>query len=348
MLRAIRQLGDRWPFSVPTTIVGAIVVTYGLAALVARELGQPTRMGSLSSLAYVVCGALDPDNRMGPRYWTTWFTAAFLHGGLFHLIMNSMSILQLGRLLDVLTMPRNTLLAFLAGTVGGSAAVMGLAWLTGGGSVTIGASSGACGILGALLGLTFRARGSVLTELRRELIMSTVILIAIGFAPGISAMGHAGGLVAGILCGLVMRNRGSIRLARDPWTSGPDIAAFILTVACLVALGIQAYRVPDDIKILKSTRPLESQFDTLEKWVGPRRTIPSEAEVRDWVMIQEQLKLPRAYVPIAAELQNLATASGCLEGRVLSQEQSMKYSAALDQLHSRFIDAVTESNWFGH
>ncbi len=346
MLRTIRQLGRQWPFSVPATIVGSIVLAYGLAALAAKELGALQSMGTMTTYAYVVCGALDPGEIAGPRPWTSWFTSAFLHGGLIHLIMNSMSILQLGRLLDALTMPRSTLLAYLMGVVGGAAAVMALGWFQGGGSVTIGASSGACGILGALLGLIYRARGAMLAELRRELLTSTAILIAIGFAPGISAIGHAGGLIAGVACGLILRQRGSIRLARDPWTSGPDIAAAVLTFACVLALGISAYRIPNDIKVLKSTKPLSEQIESLRKWLSPNTPAPTEIELRDWINVNDQLKLPRAYVPIMDEVRRVAVTSGLLDGRAMNSDEAQKATRAIDTLLERFAAAALSSGWF--
>jgi membrane associated rhomboid family serine protease len=121
--------------------------------------------------------------------------------------MNSMSIHQLGRLLDALTMPRNVYMSFLAGVLGGAATVELWAALQGAPQpLTVGASAGACGLLGALLALTYKARGGFFGELRKELLSSTILLILIGFLPGISGAGHFGGLLAGGACGWVIRN----------------------------------------------------------------------------------------------------------------------------------------------
>lgn len=350
MLGSLRRWAARWPYDAAATVIGALVVTFVASLLLAKELGTLGAGGGflgMSTLAYAVCGALDPDAPFDARQAATWFTYAFLHGGLFHILMNSMSIHQLGRMLEVLTMPRNVYMTFLAGVLGGAATVELWAAVQGGRHpITVGASAGACGLLGALLALTYKARGGFFGELRKELLSSTILLVIIGFLPGISGAGHVGGLVAGALCGLVIRKRGSLRLPNDTLTVVPDVLTALTGAACLAAVLWVAATAPQDAKLLRTAKPLLRCIGTFSEWLDASAPRPTAADIDEWVAELDGLDVPRSLRPIGTDLLRLAHGSGLLDGRTPDPAKMPEMRAAAETLFKRAAAVVDDSGWF--
>ena len=132
----------------------------------------------------------------------------FLHRGWFHLIANT------GALFVLLTVAFALSLRLAARALGVIVIVGGgLVWLVGGSNtVHIGASGVIFGLVGYLM-----ASGIFRRDVK-SLIVSIVVLIAyggllfslIGYTPGVSWIGHAGGFLSGILAAWVVRT-GSLK-----------------------------------------------------------------------------------------------------------------------------------------
>jgi membrane associated rhomboid family serine protease len=129
--------------------------------------------------------------------WWRLVTAAFLHYGPIHLILNMVALYWFGSLLEERIGSGRYLLLYLVSGLAGSAG--SLLWSNGFQTPTVGASGAIFGILGA---------GLVL-ERQRDYVFggSALGVIVINFVftfsiSGISKGGHIGGLVGGILCAL--------------------------------------------------------------------------------------------------------------------------------------------------
>src|SRR6266567_2125932 len=130
------------------------------------------------------------------QYWRL-LTAAFLHYGPLHLLLNMVALYWFGSLLEQRIGSGRYLLLYLVSGLAGSAGA--LLWSNGFLTPTVGASGAIFGILGA---------GLVL-ERQRDYVFggSALGVIVINFVftfsiSGISKGGHIGGLVGGILCAL--------------------------------------------------------------------------------------------------------------------------------------------------
>ncbi len=123
-------------------------------------------------------------------------TSAFLHYGLIHLAVNVLSLLFLGTDLErSLGKARFAAVYLVAALCGGAAVAMFSAPV----SQTVGASGAVFGLLGAAV-VFIRSRGGDL----RPLISLLVINAVISLLPGISLLGHLGGLLGGALAALVL------------------------------------------------------------------------------------------------------------------------------------------------
>jgi membrane associated rhomboid family serine protease len=154
--------------------------------------------------------------------WWRLFTAAFLHIGPVHLILNMLALLVFGSELERQLGRARYLALYLLSALGGSTAIQLLG--EPGGAVA-GASTAIYGLFGALGVLLLVRRQDV-----RGLLALLVINVFISFLPGISLLGHLGGLGVGALTAAILvstRRRVPLQVA------GLALLAVVLLVLCL-------------------------------------------------------------------------------------------------------------------
>lgn len=151
--------------------------------------------------------------------WWRLVTSVFLHIGIFHLFVNGWALMQLGTLFERWIGSGKLLFAFLLCGIAGSAA--SVAWRAEG--LSAGASGAIFGLLGTLITFLLRRREMLVPAAKSilsQLVMWAGINIFLGFSvPGIDNAAHLGGLAAGLVLGLILRERP--RLAPPP--SYPEI-----------------------------------------------------------------------------------------------------------------------------
>ena len=134
--------------------------------------------------------------------WWRLITATFLHGGLIHIGFNMMALIQFGPALEeVYGSARFLFLYVLTGA-------FGFLVSAGVGNYSLGASGSLLGLVGLMLAITTKRGGSYMREIRSRLILSVVILFALGFrGMGIDNYAHAAGLAAGFGLGKLFVDR---------------------------------------------------------------------------------------------------------------------------------------------
>lgn len=194
------------------------------ALLVAIALGFAAELavGWLAGL-----GLAGPTDRrvlatLGANLWPltaggAWRLVAslFLHIGVFHLLVNSWALFQLGALFETwVGSTRMGIVYFVGGMCGGLASV----WLTlaGGPRLSAGASGAIFAVLGALIAFLVR-RHERLTPQAKSLLVQLLfwagLNVYLGFvSEAIDNAGHLGGFAAGLLLGAVLRERRRYRL----------------------------------------------------------------------------------------------------------------------------------------
>lgn len=125
------------------------------------------------------------------EYWRL-LTSGFLHLSLMHIAVNMISLYILGTMLEPILGTARFLMIYLTSLFGGSAAV---AMLAGEHTATAGASGAIYGLMGAMLVIVLKLKappGQVLAVIAINLVISVSV-------PGISLVGHLGGLAFGTL-----------------------------------------------------------------------------------------------------------------------------------------------------
>jgi rhomboid protease GluP len=193
------------------------LVVYGCSALYAATLlvtvlqGQSLFSGSVFSILGPSVYALQLFGASGAypvfvfgRWWTI-LSAAWLHGGLLHILFNMMWVRQLGpAVADIYGAGRMVIIYTVAGAAGFLLSSFMGAYVPipffSGGMLTIGASAPIFGLLGCLV---YYGRRSGSSMVHSEALGYAVTLFVMGLIlPGVDNSAHAGGLVGGYLAGM--------------------------------------------------------------------------------------------------------------------------------------------------
>ena len=219
----LQAVGRRWGV-VTLSLIAVNVAMFLVTAISAGILGvspvdnylSPV-FGALSQVPFLV----------DTGEWWRLFTAAFLHIGPVHLVLNMLALLVFGSELERQLGRWRFLAVYLLSALGGATAIQVLG--APGGAVA-GASTAIYGLLGAL---------GVLMLVRRQDIRGLLALLAINvfisFLPGVSLLGHLGGLVAGAVTAGVLvltRRRPAMQVA------GLILVAVVLLVLCVSASSV--------------------------------------------------------------------------------------------------------------
>jgi rhomboid protease GluP len=228
---ALRSLGHDLGF-VPF-VIGTCIVMYGASLLVTIMLGRRLGMGGLftmlspDSVALFLLGESGYVPILQAGRWWTVLSAAWLHGGLLHIFMNMMALRQLAPAIAELYGPGRMVIIYTTGSVVGfslsslSVLVLPAIPLLQASPFTVGASASISGLLGAMLAYGHRSGSSAA---RGFAMRSVVMLVMIGFLPGIDNYAHLGGFGGGYLMAKML----------DPLR--PERVDHIaIAVACLVA-----------------------------------------------------------------------------------------------------------------
>ncbi|MEU5691091.1 rhomboid family intramembrane serine protease [Actinosynnema sp. NPDC020468] len=199
-------------------LIAVNVAMFALTAVLAGSVVDNQRSDLFADLVLWPYGVADGE-------WWRLVTSGFLHFGPAHIALNMIALYVLGRDLEPAFGKVRFLGVYFASLLGGGVAV----YLFGGVNTPVAGASGAVyGLMGALLVALLRRRlnpGSALGVIGLNLVISFSL-------PGISLLGHLGGLVVGALvaAGIVYAPAAN----RNAWQSGAVVAAFALLVVLAV------------------------------------------------------------------------------------------------------------------
>lgn len=141
--------------------------------------------------------------------WWRLVTAGFLHGGLFHLLMNSWVLFDLGAQVEEIFGQRRLIVIYFVSTIAGF--IASTLWSP---VLSIGASAGVFGLIGAMIALGARSRTPLGSAIKAHYLRWAVYGMLLGFLPffRVDNAAHLGGLAAGFACAWVS---GTPRLIND-------------------------------------------------------------------------------------------------------------------------------------
>jgi len=140
-------------------------------------------------------GASIPAPLMHGQWWRL-ITAGFLHGGIFHILMNSWVLFDLGAEVELLYGTSRLIVFYFVSTVTGFWTSSHLGFHS-----SVGSSAGIFGLIGAMLafGVTDRsAFGSAVKQLYMRWVIYGFVL---SFLPGVDFWAHIGGFSGGFIAG---------------------------------------------------------------------------------------------------------------------------------------------------
>jgi rhomboid protease GluP len=176
-----------------------LVINFGLflaTVIFSQGLGQGGGFMSVDQNTLIAFGGKLRGLIFGYGEWWRLVTAGFLHGGLLHIGMNSWVLFDLGAQVEEVYGPSRLIVVYFLGTVFGFL----LSCFLSPGSLSVGASAGIMGLIGAMIALGVRERYSSAAGANRGMyIRWAVYMIILGLLPGlhIDNGAHIGGLAAG-------------------------------------------------------------------------------------------------------------------------------------------------------
>jgi rhomboid protease GluP len=155
-----------------------------------------------------------------------WLTAAFIHGGLLHLVMNMWVLAQIGILAER-AIGRGLFAAIyvVGGTAGNILSSVVGPFLVAGPRVSVGASGAIMGLIGASVVFAWRTGQGAIA---RNLLTNVAFIFVVGFFANVDNLAHLGGLLVGAAAGF----------ARARWTLPVSrrTDALLLSAAGVVSL----------------------------------------------------------------------------------------------------------------
>jgi len=212
----LRSAGRRWG-AVTLGLIAANVVMFVVTAISAVSVGNPPT-DNYQSPVFADLAQMPVLVQLGE--WWRLLTAAFLHIGPIHLVVNMLALLLFGSELERQLGRSRFFGIYLVSALGGATAIQLFGFP---GGYVAGASTAIYGLLGALGVLLLASRQDI-----RGLLTLLAINVFISFLPGVSLLGHLGGLVAGALAGAVL-----VATRRRPNLQLPGLAALGVLLAVI-------------------------------------------------------------------------------------------------------------------
>jgi rhomboid protease GluP len=189
-------LGGFIPHARFTTII-ILLINFGLyiaTTVYSMRRGNQNAVWGIDSYTLIDFGAKLRGAIFDVHQWWRLVTAGFLHGGLMHILMNSWVLFDLGAQVEEVYGTSRLIVLYFAATICGF--YLSTVWNPG---VSVGASAGLFGLIGAMIALGVRHRTAMGAAIRGLYVRWAVYGLVFGLLPGfhIDNAAHIGGLAAG-------------------------------------------------------------------------------------------------------------------------------------------------------
>ena len=216
----------------PSTYVTWVIISANVAVFALMTLLGGASAVSPNGTDLLRWGAEYGPQTLGGQPWRL-FTALFVHVGFLHLLYNMIAFGYVAPMVERLVGNAGFALLYLVAGLGGS--LLALLWNPM--ILHAGASGSVFGIYGALGAIALTQRDSIPPEALAR--MKRLVLMFIGYnavyslRPEVSLSAHAGGLIVGFLCGLLLAQPLSVeahdtRPRRNLLAAGAGIALLIV------------------------------------------------------------------------------------------------------------------------
>jgi rhomboid protease GluP len=220
----------------PADLLGGLIPHARFTTVVILLINTGLFLATLIFSIKMGSGGMDIDGRVlfafGAKYreailagqWWRLITAGFLHGGMWHILMNSYALFIVGSQVEQEYGTNRYLVIYLVANVTGFLA--SFYWTS---ALSVGASAGIFGLIGAMIALGMREKSRYGSALQSQYLMWAALNFVIGIFGGfaIDNAAHLGGIAGGFAVAYVA---GTPRIARS--------SELIWKVAAIIAVGV--------------------------------------------------------------------------------------------------------------
>ena len=170
-------------------------------------------------------GAKERESILLGGQWWRLVTAGFLHGGVFHFLMNTWVLFDLGARVEEFYGTSRYLVLYVVSSIFGF--LVSMFWSP---YLSIGASAAACGLIGAMMAYGRRTGSSFIWKFY---LRWAILIAVIGLMPGfhIDNAAHVGGFVAGFGLGYVAGAPRYGSPAESFWKSAAGLAVALVVIS---------------------------------------------------------------------------------------------------------------------
>lgn len=178
-----------------------------------------------SSLAAILLGGLYKNFIYGANEWWRLIASGFLHVDLFHILMNMLVLFQAGAIVERVYGKKQMLVIYFTALI--TSSLLALIMMDGG-TISLGASGGVFGLMGAIIVYLFTSDLYKIPKIRNQIFTTLLANILISLIPGISFYGHLGGFIGGVLISVAVTKAKKFEAAK--------IHAYISTALIIVVM----------------------------------------------------------------------------------------------------------------
>jgi rhomboid protease GluP len=182
---------------VTVTILTLNAGLFLITVLASMKTGNSGAFMGLDIITLTKFGAARPDAVFLYNQWWRLITAGFLHGGLMHIAFNTWALMDVGAHAEEIYGQRRMVVIYILSTIGGFLASCLFTR-----SVSVGASAGLFGLIGAMIAFSITHKGSMEAAMVRAFYVRWAIYgLLMGLLPffRIDNAAHLGGLASGFV-----------------------------------------------------------------------------------------------------------------------------------------------------
>jgi rhomboid protease GluP len=167
-----------------------------ITVLASMKAGNGGALMGIDITTLTKFGAARPDAVFFGGQWWRLITAGFLHGGLMHIMFNSWAMMDVGAHTEEVYGQRRMVAIYLLSTIGGFLA--SCLWTR---SISVGASAGLFGLIGAMIAIGVLHRGVEASMIKAFYVRWAIYGLLMGFLPffRVDNAAHIGGLATGFV-----------------------------------------------------------------------------------------------------------------------------------------------------
>jgi len=220
-------------------ILGVNFFLYLAMMLFNAQNGNGRSVMDLDFTTLFLFGAKEPSRIFSQGEWWRLVTAGFLHASVIHILMNSWGLYDLGAQVEEVFGSGRYIVIYLVSSMFGF--FVSSLWSS---SLSVGASAGIFGLIGAMIAYGMQQQGSIGGYVKSVYTRSAVYALVISFLfPFTDNAAHVGGLAGGFAMAYVAASARSMQARMEKYWNIAALGCVAVVVISFVVQLLQALRL---------------------------------------------------------------------------------------------------------